>query len=135
MGFILYIISLTTFILTPVWTVIKLPWYVITFRDRKPIRDLDRHFYYRATLLDVYSNHSLAILFNRIMIKGKGKFLFTGEDRDTISYTLAVNDKKGTLTNFGRFWAWFLNKVDKDHLDKALINKERRVTQWKNPIK
>lgn len=135
MGFILYLISLLALIVSAIWTPIKLVWYILTFWRHRPLKDLNKWFYYRAEILDVYGNHTLSILFNRTMIKGNGKFRFTGVDRDTISYTLAVNQKLGTLTPFGKFWVRFLEKVDPGHMDRALINKERRYTQWQNPIK
>ena len=45
---------------------------------------------------------------------------------DTLSYVIAMNHKIGSLNKFGLFWANFLNKVDKDHLKKAIINKYYR---------
>ena len=127
MGLFLFILSLIlTSTITAIWFPINIIWHVVTFKWKKATFSLNDWFYYQAELIDVYGNHSLSTFFNRTMIKGEGKFNFTGVDRDTISYTIARNKESNTLTRFGRFWGNFLDKVDKDHLEKALINKEKR---------
>lgn len=133
MGLILFIISFVFVTLfSAVWTPIKLVWYILTFWKQKPLQDLNKWFYDLAIIIDVYGNAHLSILFNRILIKGNGKFRFTGHDRDTISYTLAINQKRGTLTPFGQFWANFLNRIDKDHLQKAIESKNKRYFDYCN---
>lgn len=127
MGFLLFIIAFVfTVIITIIWFPINILWHIVTFKWKKATKLLDDWFYYQAELIDVYSNHSLSTFFNRTMIKGKDKFQFTGTDRDTISYTIAKNRETKTLTIFGRFWGKLLDKIEKDHLKKALINKEKR---------
>lgn len=127
MGLLLFIISLVfTVLFTSIWFPINIVWSLITFKWKKGAGMLNEWFYFMAEIIDVFANHSLSALLNRIMIKGKDKFLFTGKDRDTLSYTIAVNDQRDTLTPFGKFWGWFLDTVDKDHLKKALDNKRKR---------
>lgn len=131
MGLILFIIAVvfTTFF-TVLWIPYSIIWHIVTFQPKSGLKKLNKYFYQLAIIVDVFGNESLETLFNKIMIKGHGKFLFGGDDRDTISYVIAVNKRRGTLTRFGRFWGWFLNTVDKDHLDKAIANKINRYESW-----
>lgn len=108
-----------------------------------------------ALSIDQFANVSLQTIFNLIMIKnsnrnkvvGEGrklkesktteskwvweryyKFDFTpfGDEDDTLSYVFAKNYYHGSLSSFGRVWAWVLNAVDKNHLLKAVDAKEKR---------
>jgi len=135
MGFLLFTISLIfTVLFTVIWTPINIVWHLLTFKWKTGAKKLNEWFYYQAELIDVFGNHSLSTFFNKTMIKGPNKFLFTGKDRDTISYTIAINRVRGTLTPFGDFWGRFLDLVDKDHLGKARRNKFKRYTEYcKNP--
>ncbi len=58
-----------------------------------------------------------------------------GDEDDTASYVIAQNRELGTLTKFGRFIAWILEKLDKDHLNKAILNKIERDKEAVQRIK
>lgn len=141
MGLILYIIALINAIVyNTFWVVVKPVWYIFTFR-KTPLKDLNKWFLHQAILIDVYSGGSLSVLFNRIMIKGAGKYRFRTLSLETISYTLGVNYYLGKLTMFGKFWVWFLNKVDSDakskgttHIDYAIKSTREQFKTWEDPI-
>lgn len=71
-----------------------------------------------AIAIDAFGNVLGYPLFNLIMIKKDGyKF---GNRRDTISYVLGMNKAAGKLWGAGIPLAWLLNKLDKNHLEKAI---------------
>jgi 8-oxo-dGTP diphosphatase len=71
-----------------------------------------------AIAIDAFGNVLGYPLFNLIFIKKDGyKF---GNRRDTISYVLGMNKLAGKLWGGGIPLAWLLNKLDKDHLEKAI---------------
>lgn len=43
-----------------------------------------------------------------------------GNPDETISYVLGKNRNLKALNLHGRFWAWFLNLIDKGHTDEAV---------------
>jgi hypothetical protein len=43
---------------------------------------------------------------------------------ETISSVFGKNKRSLTLTKFGLFWAWFLNKVERDHVEKSIEEDE-----------
>ena len=136
-GFILFLISVISvsivFIFSTAYSII---YYVICFwKFQKAYQKVDAYFYQMALSIDQFGNVNCQNLFNRIMIAKKWRhapdkpmklYQPFGDEDDTISYILAKNKKQNTLSRFGRFWGKFLNKVDKDHLTKALINKDRK---------
>ena len=66
------------------------------------------------------------------MVKRNQNYHDFGEEDDTISYCIAMNNKKGTLSRFGKFWAWFLDTVDPSdggHLYKTLEMKIKKDTE------
>ena len=135
MGLVLLLIA---FIFTSVLTVLMIPYnvlyYIVTFKWGTGLKELNKYCYQLAIIVDVFANESLQVILNRIMIKGNNKFLFGNDDRDSLSYVIAINKKRGALTKFGMFWAKFLNWVDKDHLQKAIDNKIVRYLKYKNRI-
>jgi len=70
-------------------------------------------------------------------LENKHYHLFGNED-DTVSYVLADNYVRDTLSSFGGYWAKFLDSADKDHLKKSIVNKinsdklarHRTETKW-----
>jgi hypothetical protein len=126
MGVILFIIALVaTSVLTAVYLPLSIIYHLITLRFAKGLKRSGKYFYQMALSLDQFANVSLQTPLNLLMIKGEQKFVFGDED-DTVSYVIARNYYLNSLTKFGLFWAWFLNKVDTNHLDKAIDNKYKR---------
>lgn len=61
-------------------------------------------------------NVQLRVLLNTTMLKNKGLTAKTkfGDTADhTMSYVIGRNYLDGYLSNFGKFWYWFLYRVDK----------------------
>jgi hypothetical protein len=68
--------------------------------------------------VDQLGNTVMSTLFNDILITKYGhKF---GDEDQTISMVLGVNKAIGTLTKTGRLIATVLNKIDKNHVEKAI---------------
>lgn len=123
-GVILFIIALVpTVFFTVIGMVLSTAYYLIRLKWRSGWQSISQYFYQMALSIDQFANVSLQHIWNRIMIKRKLNFFRFGHEDDTISYCLARNRNRGTLSAFGKFWAWFLDFVDKDHLDKAINNK------------
>jgi len=112
MGYILLFIAI---ILAIVLFPIGWLYTFITFRA-KPER-LNIYVRTIALSIDQLGNVVLSNLFNDIMIK-VGGYKFGNED-ETISKVLGVNKYNKTLKFLGRLLAWILNKIDKDHVEKA----------------
>lgn len=72
-----------------------------------------------AVSLDQLGNVVGGALLNDTLVKGIRPF---GLEDDTISEILSYNRKY--LTNFGRFIAYILEKIDVGHLDKSLKENE-----------
>lgn len=127
MGFILFIIALVlTLILTVIWLPINIIYHIFTFKWKTGSKKVNKYFYQMALSIDQFANVSLQTPLNFLIIKrGSKNFVLFGNEDDTISYCIAINKEYNSLTLFGKFWAWFLNKVDKDHLKKALVNKRK----------
>lgn len=131
MGFVLFIIAfIFTSLLTILWAPISVIYHLITFKWKTGAKAVNLYFYQLALIIDVFANESLATLLNFVMIKGD-KFLFGTDDRDTLSYVIAINYRRDTLTSFGLFWANFLDFVDKDHLEKAITYKIERYEKFR----
>lgn len=115
-GLILLIVALIlSVILMPVGFVFQI---VVTL-----FRAVDTYLFHIAKSIDQHGNVVCAELFNLTLIKRKGyKF---GDMDKTISYVLGVNAEKKTLTYLGRNVGNLLNKIEKDHLIKA-VNYERK---------
>jgi len=71
-----------------------------------------------AVSIDQLGNVMCAYLFNFILIKYDG-YQFGNED-DTISRVLGVNKKIDKLTKIGKFVATILNKIEPNHVEKAV---------------
>lgn len=130
MGFILFLIAfVSTSILTVIYLPVNIIYYIFTFKWKTGSKKLNKYFYQMALSIDQFANVSLQTPLNFLMINEisfkYGEHHKFGDEDDTISYCLAMNKKYNSLTKFGKFWAWFLNKVDKNHLQKALDNKRK----------
>ena len=123
MGFLLLIVAvLLTSLVGSFAIVFTLFYYVITLRFKALLRALDGFFYTLALSIDQLGNVLCAVPFQYIFTKGDNALKFGNPD-DTVSYVIAINQKRGTLTGMGKALAWVLDFVDKDHLQKAINNK------------
>jgi len=83
-----------------------------------------------AVSVDQLGNVVMSTLLNDIMITKYGhKF---GDEDQTISMVLGVNKAMGTLTDKGKSLADFLNKIDPNHVEKAI---EKCTNNEKDPKK
>jgi 8-oxo-dGTP diphosphatase len=83
-----------------------------------------------AISIDQLGNVILAPIMNLIFIKKDG-FKF-GEPDMTISMVLGVNKQRKKLTYLGIFVALFLNKIEKDHVEKAIEADKNELDQEEN---
>tara|TARA_R110000787_G_C13289230_1_gene433405 strand:+ start:357 stop:710 length:354 start_codon:yes stop_codon:yes gene_type:complete len=113
LGFILLIIAiLMSVILFP------LGWLYSLFTFKLSIRKLSGYFKAIAISIDQLGNVVMANLMNDTLIKDNGhKF---GDPDETISMVLGLNKREKSLTNMGIKIADILNKIEKDHVEKAI---------------
>ena len=112
-GFILLIIAvLMSIVLYPLGLVYSL----ITFRFS--FKQLGSYWFVMAVSVDQLGNVVMSTLFNDLLIRKYGhKF---GDEDQTVSMVLGVNKKMGTLTKLGKLIADILNKIDPNHVEKAI---------------
>ena len=123
-GLILFFVALIpTVVLTVVYLPFTIVYHILTLKLVTGLKRSGEYFYQMALSIDQFANVSLQTPLNLLMHKDGHLF---GDEDDTVSYCIAMNSNIGTLTKFGKFWAWFLNFVDTDHLNKAIINKRKR---------
>ena len=112
-GFILLVIAvLMSVILYPIG------WFYSLIKFKLSFKKLGSWLYVIAISVDQLGNVVMSTLFNDILIKKYG-YEFGHEDL-TVSAVLGVNKKMGTLTKLGKFIADLLNKIDPDHVEKAI---------------
>ena len=112
-GFILLVIAvLMSIILYPLGWI----YSIITFRGS--LKKLGKWWYVMAVSVDQLGNVVMSTLFNDILIRKYG--IEFGDEDHTISMVLGVNKKIGTLTPLGKFIADVLNKIDPNHVEKAI---------------
>lgn len=80
-----------------------------------------RYFRDTASNVDRYGNRDLRKLWNLTLIKGTSIHRF-GDINETISMVLGWNQLAGTLTIPGKMLVWILDKIEKDHCRKSIIN-------------
>lgn len=112
-GFILLLLAIfLSIIFYPVGWLYSL----ITFRAS--IKKLGNYFFVMSVSVDQLGNVVMSTMFNDIMINKYGhKF---GDEDQTVSMVLGVNKAMGTLSKFGKFIANALNKIDPNHVEKAI---------------
>lgn len=76
-----------------------------------------------AISVDQLGNAEQGVLYNDIMLKRSSKDWFGFPD-ETLSSVFGKNKRSNTLTKFGLFWANFLNKIEKQHVEKAIEEDE-----------
>ena len=112
LGFILLIISiLLSAILLPVG------WLYSLFTLRLSIKRLGSYFKTIAISIDQLGNVVLSNLLNDVLIDKNGyKF---GDEDETISKVLGINKANNTLLKTGKIVSSVLNRIDKNHVEKA----------------
>ena len=77
------------------------------------------YYYDMALVLDKFGNVFLGPLLNTVMIKRTPQDLLFGDPEETISSCLGRNMMINNLTAVGKALCWVLDKIDKDHCEKA----------------
>lgn len=87
-------------------------------------KEINNYFTEIAITVDKLGNQISGPLFNRIMIKGKDKFLF-GNPNETVSFVFGKNiigieyNKKIKLTLFGKLIVFIIRLIDPGHFKKS----------------
>ena len=112
LGFVLLIISiLLSVILLP------LGWLYSLVTLRLSVKRLGAYFKTIAIAVDQLGNVVMSNLLNDVLIKDYGyKF---GDEDETISKVLGINKANNTLLKTGEVVSIILNKIDKNHVEKA----------------
>lgn len=119
MGFILFIVAVVLVsALFIIGVLTEILFSIITLRWKKGIKEANKFFLRMAVSLDMFGNVVNARFLQLTMTK-KGGYLF-GEYGQTVSFVLGMNARTKKLTWFGRFIVWVLDKLDKNHCEKAI---------------
>tara|TARA_R110001606_G_scaffold374612_5_gene532487 strand:+ start:886 stop:1245 length:360 start_codon:yes stop_codon:yes gene_type:complete len=112
-GFVLLILAVVmSIVLYPLGVVYSL--ITIRFSFKK----LGSYWFVMAVGVDQLGNVVMSTMFNDIMITKYGhKF---GDEDQTVSMVLGVNKAMGTLSNMGKLVAKILNKIEHNHVEKAI---------------
>ena len=78
-----------------------------------------------AVAIDRFASGEFRTLWNKIFIKKFFGHKFNGDY--TISYYLGKNEHFGTLSDFGEFFVYLLDLIDKDHCKKAYEHFEGKI--------
>ena len=133
--FLLFIALVSTLIISILSIVISLVYYLFSFNWQLGLSKFGEYAYKMALSIDQFANVSVQNLLNWLLIrKGNINFYSFGDEDDTVSYVIAINQRMLSLNNFGKFWAWFLDYVDEDHLKKTIKNKDKRDLEAWNRI-
>jgi hypothetical protein len=140
MGFILFIISV---ILTSLFFAVSLVfnpiYYIITFKWKTGVKQLNNYFKRLAISIDQFGNGATSEILNKILLKRSSEefipsyklnqefiderdiFGFPFGDMDlTVSYVIGVNKYLNNLTLIGKLIERILNLLDRNHVEKAL---------------
>ena len=133
--FLLFIALFSTLIVSILSIVISLVYYLFSFNWQLGLSKFGKYAHKMALSIDKFANISVQNLLNWFLIKkGSINFFSFGYDNDTVSYVIAMNQRMLSLNKFGKFWAWFLDYVDKDHLKKAIESRDKRDLEAWNRI-
>lgn len=114
MGLILFIVALVLmFVIYPIGYAFMWIKFIFTLK----FKELDNLHLKIAIEIDELGNLMFKDLFNKILIK-PGGYPF-GNDEQTISHVIGVNKLTNNLTKLGKFIADILNKIEKNHVEKA----------------
>lgn len=83
------------------------------------LKNCNTYLFKIAQSIDQLGNVVCTNLFNDTLISKKSVYKFGDED-ETISSVLGKNKTTNTLTLVGKWLALFLNKIEKDHVEKAI---------------
>jgi len=95
----------------------------ILFSKELGMKDLKKYFEGIAVSYDQTANAENGILYNDIMITKMSLNVFGFPD-ETLSSVFGKNKRSKTLTKFGSIWSTLLNKIEKDHVEKAIEEDE-----------
>ena len=82
------------------------------------VKDKSGYFKSSAINLDKFGNREFRTLFNKVLITDEG-YRF-GNINETISSVLGKNQLTNTLTKGGKMLVWILDKIDNNHVLKAI---------------
>ena len=122
MGLILILIAIIGILLTIVLAPVTFVWKWITFGWK----DASNYLGSIALAIDQMGGVYLKEALNRWTTKPGVKRYYFGDEDDTISYVTAMNLYKACSNKFGRGIGKMLDFTDKNHMEKAVINKYKR---------
>tara|TARA_R110000803_G_scaffold60048_1_gene119123 strand:- start:1045 stop:1494 length:450 start_codon:yes stop_codon:yes gene_type:complete len=132
---LLFIALFSTLIISILSIVISLAYYLFSFNWQLGLSKFGEYAHKMALSIDQFANVSVQNLLNWLLIrKGNVNFYSFGDEDDTVSYVISMNEGMLSLSKFGKFWAWFLDFVDKDHLKKTIKNKQKSDLEAWNRI-
>jgi hypothetical protein len=108
------ILFLIAYILLLPLTVIN--YFVVLFTSKDHAKG-----YFKSTAInmDKFGNREFRTLWNKTLRKENGyKF---GNYKETISSALGKNQRDGTLSTTGKILVWILDKIDKNHSIKSIV--------------
>ena len=109
MGILLYIIA------TILWVILTpINWVIVTIKYGLS----NSYFLETATDIDKFGNRNFRTFLNATMRVRNG-YNF-GNVNETISSALGKNQRDKTLSWFGKFIAFVLDKIDKEHCKKSI---------------
>lgn len=118
MGLFLYIIATILFLPLTVVNIIAVVWK--NFWEKGFWKTIDGYFFTGAVDIDRFGNHNFRTLWNATLRKSRG-YPF-GNINETISSALGKNQRDKTLSILGKFLAWVLDKIDKNHCKNSINN-------------
>jgi hypothetical protein len=113
------ILTLVAFILVGIFTPFSI-LFTLIFHPR----NLSNYFWKFALALDQLGNVTCQYTLNLVFIKKDG--VLCGNEDMTVSYVLGANKERGTLTMAGKGLCAILNKMEKDHVEKAVVNERTK---------
>jgi 8-oxo-dGTP diphosphatase len=120
-----FILSLTAVILFMVFAPFGIAYQVIT-----DLRGLNKYFFDIAVCIDQAGNVVCRKLLNLVMIKSGGHRF--GNPDETISSVIGKNRESSHLTWCGFGLYYLLNKIEKNHSEKAVEEDEQAGPERKN---
>lgn len=108
------ILFLIAYILLLPLTVIN--YFVVLFTSKDHAKG-----YFKSTAInmDKFGNREFRTLWNKTLRKENGyKF---GNYKETISSALGKNQRDGTLSTTGKILVWILDKIDRNHSIKSIV--------------
>lgn len=112
-GVILYIIASLLFIPMAI-----LNFFVVLTVYGWNLKNAGGYFKSLAVDIDIMGNRAFRTLWNKTLVKGN--YYRFGKVGETISSALGKNQIRGTLSTTGRFLAWLLDRMDKNHCRNSI---------------